>query len=99
MGLEFQTGKVTIPQTNGPLTTNEEVSFENNVRSAEVALKLIKLDYVGGPRDGDITQAGVSLERIGGKTVEFKVKVNYSAATYTGAVHVLVIAETGPPNT
>jgi hypothetical protein len=94
MALEFQTARVPIPQTTGPLTTSEEVSFDNNVRNAEVALKLIKLDYVTGPREGDITQAGASLERIGGKTVEFKVKVNYSAGTYTGEIHILVIAET-----
>ena len=35
----------------------------------------------------------MSLESVGDEAVEFKVKVNYSAATYTGEVSVLVIAD------
>ena len=61
-------------------------------KNAEVALKAFKLDYIGGPREGDIAQAG-SLENVGDEAVEFKVKANYSAATYTGEISVLVIAE------
>ena len=59
----------------------------------ECPLKAFKLDYIGGAREGDIAQAGVSLESVGDEAVEFKVKVNYSAATYTGEVSVLVIAD------
>ena len=95
MGLEFKTVTVTIPQTTGPLTINQDVSFGRRIkdRNAEVALKAFKLDYVGGARAGDIVQAGVSLENVGDEAVEFKVKANYSAATYTGEVSVLVIAD------
>jgi hypothetical protein len=35
----------------------------------------------------------VRLESVDDEAVEFKVKVNYSAATYTGEVSVLVIAD------
>jgi hypothetical protein len=95
MGLAFKTVTVTIPQTTGPLTINQDVSFPRRIRdkNAEVALKAFKLDYIGGPREGDIAQAGVSLENVGDEAVEFKVKANYSAATYTGEISVLVIAE------
>jgi hypothetical protein len=93
MALVFKTVTVTIPQTTGVFNSNEDASFGRRVRSAEVALKAFKLDYVGGARTGDISQAGVSLENIGEENVEFKVKANYSAATYTGEVSILVIAE------
>jgi hypothetical protein len=95
MGLAFKTVTVTIPQTTGPLTINQDVSFGRRIRhkKAEVALKAFKLDYVGGARDSDIAQAGVSLENVGDEAVEFKIKANYSAATYTGEISVLVIAE------
>jgi hypothetical protein len=92
MGLEFKTVTVTIPQTTGAYVSNEEASFGRRVYNADVALKQFKLDYVGGARTGDITLAGVSLENIGDEAVEFKVRANYSAATYTGEVSVLVIA-------
>jgi hypothetical protein len=93
MGLEFKTVTVTIPQTTGPFNSNQDASFGRRVRTAEVALKAFKLDYVGGARTGDIAQAGVSLESVGDEAVEFKVKANYSAATYTGEISVLVIAD------
>lgn len=93
MGVEFKTVTVTIPQTTGVFNSNQDVSFGARVRKADVALKAFKLDYVGGARTGDIAPAGVSLENIGDEAVEFKVKANYSAATYTGEVSVLVIAD------
>jgi hypothetical protein len=93
MALEFKTVTVTIPQTTGAFNSNQDASFGKRVRTAEVALKAFKLDYVGGARTGDIAQAGVSLESIGDEAVEFKVKANYSAATYTGEISVLVIAD------
>jgi hypothetical protein len=93
MGLVFKTVTVNIPQTNGVFNSNEDASFGRRVRNADVALKAFKLDYVGGARTGDIAQASVSLENIGEENVEFKVKANYSAATYTGEISVLVIAE------
>ena len=95
MVLAFKTATVTIPQTNGPITINDDVAFPRRIRdkNAEVTLKAFKLDYIGGAREGDIAQAGVSLESVGDEAVEFKVKVNYSAATYTGEVSVLVIAD------
>lgn len=92
MGVEFKTVTVTIPQTTGVFNSNQDVSFGARVRKADVALKAFKLDYVGGVRTGDIAPAGVSLENIG-EAVEFKGKANYSAATYTGEVSVLVIAD------
>ena len=97
MGLEFKTVTVTIPQTTGPFNSNQDASFGRRDRSAEDALKACKLDYVGGARTGDIVQAGVSLESIGDEAVEFKVKANYSAATYTGEISVLVIADVDRP--
>jgi hypothetical protein len=95
MALKFKTVTVTIPQTTGPLTINQDVSFGRRIRdrNAEVALKAFKLDYVGGPRDGDIAQAGVSLENVGDEAVEFKIKADYSAATYTDEISVLIIAD------
>jgi hypothetical protein len=93
MALEFKTVTVTIPQTTGAFNTNQDASFGKKVRNAEVALKAFKLDYVGGARTSDISQASVSLESIGDEAVEFKVKANYSAATYTGEISVLVIAD------
>jgi hypothetical protein len=92
MELEFKTVTVTIPQT-GPFNSNQDASFGRRVRTAEVALKAFKLDYVGGARTGDIAQAGVSLESIGDEAVEFKVKASYSAAIYTGKISVIVIAD------
>jgi hypothetical protein len=93
MALEFKTVTVTIPQTTGVFNSNQDASFGARVRKADVALKAFKLDYVGGARTGDIAQASVSLEGIGDEAVEFKVKANYSAATYTGEISVLVIAD------
>jgi hypothetical protein len=37
-------------------------------------------------------QVSTSLTNIGGETVEFRVKTNYSGTEYTGEVSVLVIA-------
>ena len=93
MALVFKTVTVTIPQTTGAFNSNQDASFEGRIRTAEVALKAFKLDYVGGARTGDIAQAGVSLDSIGDEAVEFRVKANYSAATYTGEISVLVIAD------
>jgi hypothetical protein len=49
MALSFKTVTVTIPQTTGPLTINQDVSFGRRIRdrNAEVALKAFKLDYIG----------------------------------------------------
>jgi hypothetical protein len=93
MVLQFKTVTVTIPQTTGVFNANQDTSFPGRVRNADVALKAFKLDYVGGARDSDISQASVSLESFADEAVEFKVKANYSAATYTGEISVLVIAD------
>jgi hypothetical protein len=92
MGLQFKTVTVTIPQTTGVFNSNHDTSLGRRIRKADVALKAFKLDYVGGAHDSDIVQASVSLESFGGEAVEFK-EGNYSAATYTGEISVLVIAE------
>jgi hypothetical protein len=93
MALQFKTVTVTIPQTTGVFNANQDTSFPGRIKTADVALKAFKLDYVGGARESDISQASVSLESIGDEAVEFKVKANYSAATYTGEISVLVIAD------
>jgi hypothetical protein len=93
MALKFKSTRVPIPQTTGAFSSNEEVSFGRRVREAEVALKLFKLDFVGGARTTDITQVGVALQNIGDEAVEFSVTANYSGGTYTGEVHVLVVAD------
>jgi hypothetical protein len=94
MALAFKTVTVNIPNTEGVFQSNQDVAFGDDVKSAEVALKAFKLDYAERPTPpSDIVQVGVSLQNIGGETVEFKVKTNYSGTEYTGEVSVLVIAE------
>lgn len=94
MTLAFKTGTVNIPNTEGVFQSNQDVSFGEDVRVAEVAIKAFKLDYAERPTPpSDIVQVGASLTNVGGETVEFRVKTNYSGTEYTGEVSVLVIAE------
>ena len=93
MAVAFKTVRIAIPQINGPFNSTEDVPFERKVREADVAIKLFKLDYVGGARPSDIVQVGVVRQSVRDETVEFTVTANYSASTYTGEVHVLVIAD------
>jgi hypothetical protein len=70
------------------------VAFGDDVRIVEVAIKAFKLDYAERPTPpSDIVQVGASLTNIGGETVEFRVKTNYSGTEYAGEVSVLVIAD------
>ena len=94
MALELGFETTRIPQTTGAITENDQVGFEDNVRTAEVCIKSFKLDRVGGSAPSDIVQVTVRLQRITGKTVEYNVTTNYSGGPYTGEVTVLVIADT-----
>jgi hypothetical protein len=93
MSLAFESVRVPIPQTTGAFSTNENRSFEKDVRVAEVAIKSFKLDYVGGARPSDIVQVTASVDSIGDDTVDFTVKTNYSGGTYSGEISVLIIAD------
>ena len=93
MALDFRSETTKIPQTTGAFSTNESKPFGKRVRTAEVALKSFKLDYVGGARPSDVVQVTVRLQNIGDEDVEYNVTTNYSGATYTGEVTVLVIAD------
>jgi hypothetical protein len=94
MGLAFKTVTVNIPNTEGVFQSNQDVSFGDDVRVAEVAIKAFKLDYAERPTPpSDIVQVGASLTNVGGETVEFRVKTNFSGTEYTGEVSVLVIAD------
>jgi hypothetical protein len=92
MALAFEYVTVRIPQTTGAYTTNENRSFDQKIRIAEVAIRSFKLDYVGGPRTGDVVQVTASLQGTGEEAVDFSVKTNYSGGTYSGEVTVLIIA-------
>lgn len=94
MGLAFETVTVPIPNTEGVFQTNQSVSFGEDVRAADVAIKAFKLDYAERPTPpSDTVQVGVSFINKGGETVQFRVKTNYSGTEYTGEVSVLVIAD------
>jgi hypothetical protein len=96
MALQFDTVVVTIGQTSGTFTSNEETTFQAAVpiQRAEAAIKHFKLDAVGGARPSDVVQVGVVGVSSHHTTVEFTVKAVYSGASaFTGEVHVLVIAE------
>jgi hypothetical protein len=94
MTLAFKTVTVNIPNTEGVFQSNQDVSFGEDVRIAEVAIKAFKLDYAERPTPStDIVQVGASLTNVGGETVEFRLKTNYSGTEYTGEVSVLVIAD------
>jgi acyl-CoA thioesterase FadM len=93
MALAFESVRVPIPQTTGAFSTNENRSFEKDVRVAEVAIKSFKLDYVGGARTSDVVQVTASVDSIGDDTVDFTVKTNYSGGTYSGEISVLIIAD------
>jgi hypothetical protein len=93
MALAFESVRVPIPQTTGAFSTNENRSFDHDIRIAEVAIKSFKLDYVGGPRTSDIVQVTASVDSVGDDTVDFTVKTNYSGGTYSGEVSVLIIAD------
>jgi hypothetical protein len=94
MALAFETKTVRIPNTEGAYQTNDQVVFDDDVRKADVAIKAFKLDYAERPTPAtDVVQVGASLTNIGGETVEFSVKTNFSGTEYTGEVSVLVIAD------
>jgi len=95
MALEFATVAVTIGETSGTFTSNEETTFSRSVRSADAAIKHFKLDAVGTAHPTDIVQVGVVGVQFHLTTVEFTVKAVYSTGgqRFTGEVHVLVIAE------
>jgi hypothetical protein len=96
MALAFETKTVRFSNAEGPFQANDQVVFDDDVRKAEVAIKAFKLDYTERPTPAtDIVQVGASLGNIGGETVQFSVKTNFSGTEYTGEVTVLVIAEVG----
>jgi hypothetical protein len=95
MALQFRTVPVTIGETSGTFTSNEETTFTDFVQSADAAIKQFKLDAVGG-QPSDIAQVGVTSVSFHHSTVEFTVRARYttgSGGKFTGEVHVLVIAE------
>jgi hypothetical protein len=96
MALEFRTVPVTIGETSGTFTSNEETTFTSFVQSADAAIKHFKLDAVGTAKPSDIAQVGLTSVSFHHSTVEFTVKARYSTGSggkFTGEVHVLVIAE------
>jgi hypothetical protein len=94
MALAFKTVTVNIPNTEGAFQSNQDVAFGDDVRVADVAVKAFKLDYTERPPSPtDTVQVGASVTNIGGETVEFRVKTNYTGAEYTGEISILVIAE------
>ncbi len=96
MALEFHTVPVTIGETSGTFTSNEETTFSGFVQSADAAIKHFKLDAVGSAQPSDIAQVGLTSVSFHHSTVEFTVKARYSTGSggkFTGEVHVLVIAE------
>jgi hypothetical protein len=96
MALEFATVPVTIGETSGTFTSNEERTFSTTIRSADAAIKHFKLDAVGSAQPSDIVQVGLTGVSFHHSTVEFTVKARYSTGggKFTGEVHVLVIALT-----
>jgi hypothetical protein len=94
MALDFRSKTTKIPQTTGARSENEGQPFGKRLRTADVALKSFKLDYVGGARPSDIAQVTVRLQSIGDEDVQYNVTTNYSGGTYTGEVTVLIIADT-----
>ena len=89
MPLEFRTVPVTIGETSGTFSSNEETTFSGAVLSADATIKQFKLDALGSVW----TFTTVSHDHT---TVEFTVKARYttgSGGKFTGQVDVLVIAE------
>lgn len=93
MAVKFEEETVVFERTTGPVSRNEEVTFEREVHKANAAIKSFKLDYVGGVRGSDIVEVGITRVEPSHSTVEFTVTVNYSGGEFTGEVVVLVIAE------
>ena len=94
MALDFATVPVTIGETSGTFTSNQDTTFSAFVQKADAAIKHLKLDAVGGARPSDVVQVGVVGVSAHHTTVEFTVKAVYSGASaFTGEIHVLVIAE------
>jgi acyl-CoA thioesterase FadM len=94
MALDFRSKTTKIPQTTGARSENEGQPFGKRLRTADVALKSFKLDYVGGARPSDVAQVTVRLQSIGDEDVQYNVTTNYTGGTYTGEVTVLIIADT-----
>jgi hypothetical protein len=95
--LDFRFETTRIAQTTGPIQSNDDTSFNEDVLNAEVCIKSFKLEYVGGPRPSDVVQVTARLQRFSGKQVEYTVTTNYSGGPYTGEVTVLVIADVKRP--
>jgi hypothetical protein len=93
MAVKFDEERVVFERSTGPVSRNEEVTFERKVQKANAAIKAFKLDYVGGTRETDISEVSISNVNPSHATVEFTVTVNYSGGEFTGEVVVLVIAE------
>ena len=93
MAVKFDEERVVFERSTGPVSRNEEVTFERRVEKANAAIKSFKLDYVGGARSTDIAEVSISNVNPSHSTVEFTVTVNYSGGEFTAEVVVLVIAE------
>jgi hypothetical protein len=93
MAVKFDEERVVFERSTGPVSRNEEVTFERKVQKANAAIKSFKLDYVGGTRETDIAEVTISDVNPSHSTVEFTVTANYSGGEFTGEVVVLVIAE------
>ena len=93
MALTFEQKTTQIPQTTGAFSENENQPMPGKVKTAEVAIKSFKLDYVGGSRPSDVVQVTLGRASHHDEVVSYSVKTNYTGGTYSGEVTVLVIAE------
>jgi hypothetical protein len=97
MALQFKNTSLQFQNIQGKQTETETVSFNNNVRAAETAVRGYTFDFRTGDHHIDSVQVSTRPKRVADNDVEVEVTVFYADKDrkddYSATVNVLVIAD------
>jgi hypothetical protein len=97
MPTDFRSVNIPIPAGTGTKTVQSVVTFGSNVQRADTAVKSFFFDFASDDHHINVVEATSGIRAINGNSVTVAANARYADKnfddSYSGQVHVLVIAQ------